>query len=85
MKNVLYLYQDKGKEILSTRKENTMFMFNRYDCTGTEYVCLFKNGTHHVIEVDGYDDNDVEVFTGHYDECAKFVDTALAEAEERMW
>lgn len=62
-----------------------MFAFNIYDCTGIEYVCLFKDGVHHVIMVQSANDEGTEVFTGHYEACVKFVDDALIKAQESMF
>lgn len=59
-----------------------MFEFNRYDCFGNEYVCLFKDGTHRVFLVEG---NDIfEEFVGTYAECVDFVENTLLAARSMM-
>lgn len=57
-----------------------MFEFNKYDCFGTEFICTYENGTHHVF-VTGNDDA-IEVFTGPYEECVAYVARNLIESEE---
>lgn len=60
-----------------------MFEFNRYDCYGNEFVCSYKDGTHHVYLVDG--DDVSEEFTGTYEECVEFVENSLLAASESMF
>ena len=60
-----------------------MFEFNQFDCYGNEYVCLYKDGTHHVYLVFG--DERSEEFTGNYEECVEFVENTLLAARESMF
>ena len=66
-----------------TERRRQMFEFNRFDCYGNEYVCLFKDGTHHVFLVEG--DERFEEFTGTYEECVGFVENTLLAARESMY
>lgn len=65
-----------------------MFEFNKYDCFGTEFVCTYENGTHHVYvtrECGIENKEPIEVFTGPYEECVGYVYRNLIEAEEIMY
>lgn len=60
-----------------------MFEFKRFDCYGNEFVCIYKEGTHHVYLVEG--DELFEEFTGNYEECTEFVENTLLAARESMF
>lgn len=60
-----------------------MFEFNAWDCYNNEYVCFYRNGTHHVILVEG--DENIEVFAGSYEACRTFVDNTLLAAQQSMY
>ena len=58
------------------------FCFNRYDCYGNEYVCIFKDGTYRVLLCEHIWGDGDEVFTGSLSQCYKFVEDELIAAQE---
>jgi len=54
----------------------------------TEYVIIYKNGTHHIMEIaylDNGNDNSEIIFTGHYEKCLAEKERIITEYAESLF